>query len=128
MKMYLDVIAPASDRFTRIPDYPSHTTEAYMSARPLLGKFVLPYSSTVASGNGNWISRKNRYRVALGIKVCRIKFHEYISSRVIHIRELSSFFLIQLNLIKRIVYRKLQEIFFFIITSNIPSSESNIME
>lgn len=30
----------------------------------LLGKFVLPYSSTVASGNGNWISCKNRYRVA----------------------------------------------------------------
>lgn len=50
------------------------------SPRPLLGKFVLPYSSTVASGNGNWILRKNRYHVALGIKERR-KFHEYIFAR-----------------------------------------------
>lgn len=53
-KVYLDVTVRASNRLHEFP----------IIRCTLLGKFVLPYSSMVASGNGNWISCKNRYRVA----------------------------------------------------------------
>lgn len=62
-KVYLDVTVRASNRLHEFP----------IIRCTLLGKFVLPYSSTIASGNGNWISCKNRYRVAFDQKnVCMI--------------------------------------------------------
>lgn len=92
-KMYLDVTVRASYRLHEFP----------IIRCTLLGKFVLPYSSTVASGNGNWISCKNRYRVAFdqrtlvryrSIYIYRIKFQKYISKLLLRITSL-----IQLNLI-----------------------------
>lgn len=96
-KVCLDVTVRASNRLHEFP----------IIRCTLLGKFVLPYSSMVASGNGNWISCKNRYRVAFDQRnsfvrygsahntyVCRIKFQKYICKLFLRITSL-----IQLNLI-----------------------------